>query len=353
MRGRYILALDGGGTKVLALVASIHGDTVSLAQSDGVNPNFAPAPETYRHLDHAIQAALGAAVLTPGQIVAVGCSGPLDLSQLETALTRAGLRCPVHRVSEPSAAMGLWPDEPELAAALVVGTGSVAWARGPGGKEVTVDGYGFPIGDDGSGTDIGVRAIRAVVRALDGRGAPTELVGLFATRLGLHDIPSIVNAVHRGQLGMRRNRAALVPLVVEAAQHGDDVAGAILQEAADALGDSIQAALKGAGLLGTTVPVTCVGGVFKAGLLFGGALVRACAQRSLRLVWTVPTILPIAGVLRRVVDIVTSGTGATALMTLARDPRLGAGLPSEMLARLRPVSGCSWLLQGTQNCPGQ
>ncbi|WP_324716713.1 BadF/BadG/BcrA/BcrD ATPase family protein [Carboxydochorda subterranea] len=344
----YVLAVDGGGTKVMALVASTHGEVLSVARSGGVNPNFAPASETYAHLDDAVRLALGEAGIAADQVVAAGCSGPLDLGQLKTVLARAGFRGPSHHFSEPDVAMGLWPDEPEMAAVLVVGTGSLAWARGPEGKQVTVDGYGFPIGDDGSGADIGVRAIRAVLRAHDGRGDPTELVELFAARLGLHDIPAIVDAVHRGPLARRQSRSALVPLVAEAADHGDRVARLILDEAAAALADTVAAALRRAGLFERLVPVTCIGGVFKAGPSFGGALTRACEHRSLKVVLTLPTVLPIAGVVRRVLDAVASGAGVDALRALARDSRLDAGLPKRMLERLRAAGGWSWLVQGLQ-----
>src|SRR5246127_1647296 len=57
---------------------------------------------------------------------------------------------------------------------VILGTGSAGFAM-VRGREVKVGGYGFPVSDEGSGADLGLRAIRLALRAHDGRLAPTRL----------------------------------------------------------------------------------------------------------------------------------------------------------------------------------
>jgi glucosamine kinase len=53
-------------------------------------------------------------------------------------------------------------------AIVIIGTGSIGFGRV--GEEVfTVGGYGFPVSDEGSGADLGMRAIRRALWARDGR----------------------------------------------------------------------------------------------------------------------------------------------------------------------------------------
>src|SRR6185503_621643 len=54
-------------------------------------------------------------------------------------------------------------------AIVVVGTGAVGEALHADGRRISVSGWGFPVGDEGSGAWLGLRAMREAQRALDGR----------------------------------------------------------------------------------------------------------------------------------------------------------------------------------------
>src|SRR5436305_8154 len=55
------------------------------------------------------------------------------------------------------------------------GTGAGAAVIDDGALVRRADGYGWLVGDEGSGVWIGTEAVRAALRAYDGRGAPTTL----------------------------------------------------------------------------------------------------------------------------------------------------------------------------------
>ena len=58
---------------------------------------------------------------------------------------------------------------------LVAGTGSIAYAQDAAGASFRAGGYGYLLGDDGSGFAIGLAAARHLARVLDGRSPADPL----------------------------------------------------------------------------------------------------------------------------------------------------------------------------------
>jgi len=71
--------------------------------------------------------------------------------------------------------------------ALVAGTGAAAVRVRDGRVDVSADGLGWLLGDEGSGFWIGHRAVTSALAALDGRGPATSLTELVLAELGIAD----------------------------------------------------------------------------------------------------------------------------------------------------------------------
>ncbi len=110
----------------------------------------------------------------------------------------------------------------------ICGTGSLAYGRRADGRERSAIGLGPLLGDEGSGFDIGQRALRAVVRAEDGRGPTTALTPLV---LAHADAERVDDLLHWASPADKTLVAAVAPLVFEAAKEGDSVAQEILDAA--------------------------------------------------------------------------------------------------------------------------
>lgn len=137
---------------------------------------------------------------------------------------------------------------------LAVGTGSVALGMSEDGVLRRVDGWGQWLGDDGSGAWIGREALRAAVRAADGRGEGTALLAAAEERFAE---PSGLPAVLPFEAGLPTRTAAFAPDVVAAADAGDAVAGDILRRAVHAWAESTHAAARAVG----AGRAACVGGL--------------------------------------------------------------------------------------------
>jgi uncharacterized phosphosugar-binding protein/N-acetylglucosamine kinase-like BadF-type ATPase len=125
---------------------------------------------------------------------------------------------------------------------LVVGTGVACVANDPVSAVTTrIDGAGFLIGDEGGAFWLGRHAIRAALAAGEGRGPTTALTELVATRFGTLD--GLAARLHAGPDPVDRIAHAALD-VVTAAHRGDEVAGRLLDTAADRLAGSVGAAAR-------------------------------------------------------------------------------------------------------------
>ena len=108
-----------------------------------------------------------------------------------------------------------------------MGTGSVGFAR-VGDDIFTIGGYGFPASDEGSGAELGLRAIRRALWARDGRIPQTpmteELLDCFHGSTG-----EIVDWTSRAR---PTDYASFAPMVLKHAMQGEPNAELIVQDAA-------------------------------------------------------------------------------------------------------------------------
>ncbi|HET8622912.1 MAG TPA: BadF/BadG/BcrA/BcrD ATPase family protein [Gemmatimonadales bacterium] len=227
-----IAGADVGGTKTTVAVADDDGRRV-LARATG--PGAAVRPGRALASSSAIAELVRRALNDAGQLAAnvlvVGAAGAgrePERDELQAALRSEGLaRTIVVTTDVEIALMAAFGD----GAGIVVsgGTGSIAVARDHDGTLHRLGGYGWQMGDEGSGYAIGRAALGAASRARDGRSPATALERrmLEATRCG--DFDSLVRWAAAATPG---EVASLAPHVLEVAAAGDPVAQGIADYAA-------------------------------------------------------------------------------------------------------------------------
>lgn len=150
-------------------------------------------------------------------------------------------------------------------AVVASGTGVVTLAVGE--HEVArIDGWGYLMGDAGSGFWIGRAALEAVMRAHDGRGRPTAL-----TEVVRADFPDLEAAYIELQADHQRiSRVARYARAVAELADRDEVAAGIVESAAGELAHAVVTGLRRVGEDAAPAPaVRAVGGVFGSPLLAG------------------------------------------------------------------------------------
>ncbi|WVZ61858.1 hypothetical protein U9M48_011668 [Paspalum notatum var. saurae] len=125
---------------------------------------------------------------------------------------------------------------------LIAGTGTIAYGFTSDGREARAAGAGPVLGDWGSGYGISAQAMTAVVRAYDGRGPETVLTNNILDFLGLASPDELVGWTYEDQSWARI--AELLPVVVESAESGDEVANKILHNSVGELASSVKAVVQ-------------------------------------------------------------------------------------------------------------
>ncbi|PSQ73550.1 MAG: N-acetylglucosamine kinase, partial [Bacteroidetes bacterium QH_6_64_77] len=124
--------------------------------------------------------------------------------------------------------------------AVIAGTGSVVFGRARDGTTHRTGGWGYVLGDPGSGYAVGRAGLRAVAAAFDG-GADTSLRARVDERWGIDGREVLIRRVHEDEFALQD----VAPLVMEAAANGDAVAADILTSQAAALLDQVEWLLDG------------------------------------------------------------------------------------------------------------
>jgi glucosamine kinase len=163
---------------------------------------------------------------------AAGAEAPGARAGLEDFLARrfpASRRCVVHDSYLVLAAAGR-----DTGIALIAGTGSVAYARAPDGRESRRGGWGWLVGDEGGGVWITREAARLVMTRAESGAAIGELGEALLSACGVQAPEQMLACLHDRHEPMRW--AALAATVFDAA--GTD-AGArdIVRRAAVALAE--------------------------------------------------------------------------------------------------------------------
>jgi N-acetylglucosamine kinase-like BadF-type ATPase len=275
----HLLGIDGGGTRTTAWLAAGRGRVVARAEAGPSNPLKVGFEAAERELLRAARLALRRARVHDRTLdaVCVGLAG-VDRPQVHRPLV-AWLRKSIparHHLLTSDAAIALQAaigDSPGIM--VISGTGSIGYGRNQRGRVLRSGGWGTTFDDVGSGYDLGRKAIAAALRALDGRGRRTRLGGKVCRALHLDDITQVIlRPLAPHQI------AALFPLVLEAARHGDRVARELCEEAGRDLAGIALALLHCFGWRRRRVPVACSGGVFASSLRIRRSFVRHLRRRA-------------------------------------------------------------------------
>jgi N-acetylglucosamine kinase-like BadF-type ATPase len=258
-----VIGVDGGGTRTRAWLANRQGDLLGNGEAGIANPNARGFAAAQNEILAAIERAFQNAHLEK-QMVAAVCLGigGVDRTDERTRFTEwaqqtLAPRAQIVNDGEIVLAAGL-PEN--WGVALIAGTGSIAWGKARDGRIARAGGWGYLIGDEGSGFELAREALRAAVQASDGRGDPTRLLEMILNYWELNSAMELVPRVYRSGLAPA-DIARLAPLVVRAAEEEDTVARRLLERTATALADTVIGVSRVLELRDEKIPLALAGGL--------------------------------------------------------------------------------------------
>ena len=255
---KQVLAVDGGGSKTIAWIANVRSssgrcsvelEVIGRGQAGPGNPRSVGFEVALANIDLAVTSALEQASMGSSSIV-VACLSLAGAGRREEQnrvrvwaddrrlanqtividdVEPLRLAAMYEQVLSPSVAASTWAQS----VTLVVGTGSIACGRNGQYRSARVGGWGYLLGDEGSGFAIGMAGLRAICHSHDRGEAATPIQSALLKQLGLSTPTELVGFVYKTPLP-RAQIAELSGIVLTHADQ-DPVAGKILADSIDAM----------------------------------------------------------------------------------------------------------------------
>jgi N-acetylglucosamine kinase-like BadF-type ATPase len=268
-----VLAVDAGGTSCRAVLCNREGEVLCYAQGGSCNYHSIGTEQATAILTSVFN------LLTNKQALQVSCA-VLGLAGLDTPRDQAVLTIVVQQAlaaAQIVASQVIIDNDAMLTlkasvgknngVIIVAGTGSIACGLAQDGQEVRVGGWGYRVGDEGSGYFIGKAALSHVLRAYDGREAASGIAAAVLGEWGLTDAAELVQWIYSSQFSIQRT-AALAPAILRLATAGDVQALKIIDHACRELGEMAVTVIRKLELWRRPFELLLCGGLLQNALLY-------------------------------------------------------------------------------------
>ncbi len=264
-----IVGIDGGGTKTDGVLCDETGRVLRRVRGGPGSPTSQPMAQAVQNINAVVRTLMQGDA--PIDALYAGLSGGsvgnnTEVMRRELKAVFPQVKNLGNHTDAINALRSAIPSGDALVA--ICGTGSSVFAQV--GEELhQVGGWGHLVGDEGSGFDLGRRALNAALRELDGRGPHTALTVACRQVLG----QDVTMAIPDLYVGGRALVASFGVVLLEQAEAGDAIAVRELQQALSGLAEQIVAA-------GRFLPTACKP-VALAGSVWQNDLYRNSMQRAL------------------------------------------------------------------------
>lgn len=273
-KSKYFLGVDGGGSKTTAVVFNENGEFICRSCGESIN-YYSVGLENARqamsdiinnlNIKHFKCAVIGMSALNERateEETSRFCSGIIDSEQIIMD-------------SDLFVALEAMNADGECAA-VISGTGSMAVYRDKNGKISHAGGWGYILGDEGSGYSIGLSGIKAAIKSAENCAAETALLGECLKYFSIDNIYDLIDLYYEKTVS-RKVTAAFAKVVNKCAENGDAVAKSIIEYEAEELAKTTL------GLLSASkkeISVGLWGGVFQNNSIFRQKFLECLKDKS-------------------------------------------------------------------------
>jgi N-acetylglucosamine kinase-like BadF-type ATPase len=196
-----VLGIDVGGTKTVCQLADNDERVISEAREEGANLQGAGELALEKVLHSVMEKTLDGTGAVPAAICLgiAGVDRATDETVVRSIMSRIGYKARILVVNDALIALQAGIGD-AAGIVIVAGTGSIAYGRNGRGEAARAGGWGYVLGDEGSGYWIGRLALRAVVRHADGRGRVTSLTPRLLAHFGVARASDLINKVYHEEV---------------------------------------------------------------------------------------------------------------------------------------------------------
>jgi len=279
----YILGVDGGGSKTTVQIADTSGKVISQAVSGSSSYKSVGINRAIGNLNTAVFDAVKKLKVTRDIYFISSCFGFAGNDAGEDSKTyrkivfndklnsylnpKGTIICNDTRIGLESGS------ESKNKIIIIAGAGSNCFGINEDGKQAGASGWDFILADEGSGYSVGLKALKAIVKAYDGRSEKTLLSKTILEELNLNEIPDLIKWAYGG-LFPKDKISALAETVSNTAKMGDKVSIDILAEEAEEAVISVTTVADRLGFKDKAFDLVLVGGLFKCEEYFKNILIN-------------------------------------------------------------------------------
>ncbi len=283
---RFFLGLDGGGTKTTVLVGDESCNVLFKTVGDTINYCAVGMQQARNNMKAMLDTVAKDAGITHFAGVCIGMSALFGrASEDECAAFCNGIFSADKIIMDSDLYIALAATGETGAAAVgICGTGSMACGRTTDSRIITKGGYGYLLGDEGSGFRIAQEALFEAVRAAEQSGEDTALLQAALDFWGVKSAPELISVFYDPP--MERNQIAkFAPCVIREAEQGDKIAMQVVKKQASLFADTAKALLKE---LPQDIPFYVYGGIFEHNKLFRDLFANEIPDRTVILLTKTP-----------------------------------------------------------------
>ena len=307
----YILGVDAGGTKTTTCIADNKSNKISESISGSGSFRSVGVKKAADNLNRAVFEAMRQADMGEGVIFESSCFGfagfnvPDDIRHYKKIAHNSMLKKHLNLQKSSivnDTRIGLEAGSSAANKIIVIaGTGSNCFGINDSGEQAGSTGWDHLLADEGSGYSVSIKALRAVMRAFDGRGEKTLLSGAILNELGLNKETDIAGWVY-GEVFSKERIGSLARLVCKAAYDGDHISRDILSKEAEEAVLSVSTVASKLGLARMEFDLVFVGGLFKCEKYFKDLVIEGLESRFDRIRFMPLVVNPVEGAVKLAIE---------------------------------------------------
>ena len=258
----YFLGVDGGGTKTTAVVFNEKGEFVCSSCGESIN-YYSVGIDSARL---AMKNIIDNLNIKTFRCAVIGMSALNERATAqETERFCAGIIDSDCIIMDSDLFVALEAmDISGECAAVISGTGSMAVCRNSDGTMSHTGGWGYILGDEGSGFSIGLSGIKAAIKAAENCAPETSILGECLDYFSINNIYDLIDLYYEKKVS-RKKTAAFARHVSKCCKNGDEVAKNILRNEALELSQTALGLLRDKN---KEISIGLWGGVFQNDMFF-------------------------------------------------------------------------------------
>jgi len=268
MEKKYVIGVDGGGTKTISALANLEGKILAFGKLGSSNVRKVGLKIAVENIAKAIKKVLRKTEKSDILSTFIGLAAIQEEPRLKEKVKKALFK---YKEISPIFKGKLEIDSDQIVAfragsnerngvLLIAGTGCVAhgWRKG---KEEKSSGWDW-LADEGSAFWVGQKAFQVVFKDLDGRGQKTKIKEIAFRKFKIKNEEELMAKVYS------KNPIEIIPYFSIfcnlASKRGDKIAKNIMREAGKELSISAKTVIKKLGFQKVKFPLVLVGGIFQS-----------------------------------------------------------------------------------------